>query len=1276
MIKGSINRMVRNQLNSYKNLSSDINSEDLLTLKFKVEIPKALDTNNHHSLESTKEYIKSLPAHKYRKLLLQYGILSLDNTAIITELKEIRKHNETKSFPLGKLQSQELKKSYITLKRSKSKSDIISELAEQMMLSNNRTTNLDPWFDNYKTVRRYLLSEIHKIWKQKTITEIENVINNQLKSENSTELINLLKKIISKKINDFNQGKKYKDGLKKEFNLKNQQGYSLLHQYSKSILKQSLGINLEDSKINNSQLVTLIKEKVLKNDTEFSNQFLSNIYDDVANGLYQYIIKLIFAEEKLLKLKEINSKEYFKLTGLFFYLNKIKDIKYLESRIIGIIRNKVEKKQLSHEKEVRLKAQLNLKLKKFFNEYINNYDDFVNQTTVFNYNSRLSNFISIYSELKKYFITHSNHSKPNEFEPINDFNKNLNDGQKKKLQTFTNKDNFRDIIPDLQHLKFDPNTSFPNYKDRISLTELIADLKKDYDQYSQKINNAYNKTKLDKLKFSQLHIIINQNKIFKQIQLFKKTDEIDDIVSKAREHFNKGKKAKIPDKYWLDYVNQFEKNNQECNDNIFDTYTKIANNTKPIKDYSKSLYRLSKILYVKFVLVMLPGLKLDNPPFDYFQELININKKLTLIQSYWRDLEVPRTRDTIYLSDFYSRPENANSLLLFNTNKSGFGSMELFLNFGKNCNQFEENKNSNKVALNYTYPKDDLVEITNNKIEELTNQSDNLDQFLIDQAKVDAKDGIFNYHLWNLTTEPTKYKEFTKPNLTHIDNLKVDFKNNFLFNIHIGNNQKIKYLNNFNITKQIINPETHLKLSSIKLIKEKSTINNITRIDYYAVLSIYQLTDLSCEKTATIQSQPRIIGVDLGTYQAVSYGIIDNEGYILDKDYNRTTFKQLYNNYVENPNSVDYLFPFAQLSSKFFELTKKRQKLTTNNNSTYIDLELRKKFSHLSASSQKQIIAQLIKEVIKGNQVIFEENANDTSKRTKKIGHVYEQTLMNGPKIYNRLIDKLNLILTTNDRELLKTVNESDTSNICCNCGKKFKKFETETEEFTKIWEILEENYNSNINLFEIINQIRSLDYSKLINPQESEIFEKVNLNSIYYLSPRDLKGKIKFLGKDYSKEARERKQGGQLTDFDNEIIFKGLSYSKAIEAIINSSPSNDWDIKEAKEDVIKTLFSKSPLWLDNDFSENVIKVKYDSDCDFNHYVPRIHKSSICYNCTFITYNPKNRLNSKGKQIENNYNFSEISDALNVARKYILCKNNKEFENEYGNNIDKWNEIN
>jgi hypothetical protein len=573
------------------------------------------------------------------------------------------------------------------------------------------------------------------------------------------------------------------------------------------------------------------------------------------------------------------------------------------------------------------------------------------------------------------------------------------------------RDQVKEVLKDYLPIQFDPITTYPNIDESknkwSTIDKEITDIQNEIKNIDPKYITITQKDKegkiIDGISIKSANNLF-QGSFDKRIDEIPESDWYIDFFGKKVWKKPSGQAKEI---IWNKFKagNKFlmwEKANEEisklANKNIQQFESNIL---KQIQDKDETKYiclrEYAGWIYVKLTL---KTVSIAHPLIR--ENLIKkISQLASTISGFAYNLERSGFENqSIYLSDFLTPPttegSDFKSSAYLATTKNG-NSLSLALSFGKSILRDDQ---SNNKALVYTF--DEQNDKIANKFnlensQKIANQNDKTIAKIIVLPKWDnQKDKLnkenleyFDYEYWNIK-EPLAYKSFTKPNI----NIGIG-EPEFNFPLHFGVNQSRKYFwNNVRGTQNekgekpkdkdgneiennqihnIFNPNSRLKVSSMRLIRKHNPIRNVW--EYYLSLAIYRLEEAN-EKCLPKEIKNEIIGVDIGENTLLAMGTIDYSGQNITSNF---PVLQHIHNYKTSASNLIY---------------QSKEDLRIHN---YLKPETRLMLKNKTNSIRNQAAGFATKTVLSGTIVVVEGEYLASTKNK------YE----NEDKIHNQIVKRL-----------------------------------------------------------------------------------------------------------------------------------------------------------------------------------------------------------------------------------------------------------------------------
>lgn len=867
-----LNQFYTEHQNDYE---PDADSENLKTVLLKVgELPD-LDKIN------IDDYLKNLPRHKIYKLAKFYGLEVFCTSESSNNLD-----------------------SEVEIKTKKVKSELKKELKIILQKEQIKFENLNNWFDNYDKLRKSLLK---RLWRE--LLKIAKKSLEQKATKNEPTETEILTNLKAKQITDwiFEALKPSTQECQRIQTAIDYASKQARENAEASLIKITLGIknteninkenkkddlvekHREDQALTNffhdyvrevlGRVETENKEEKQQKDLKFGSSFLSNLVEEVTGGFLNYYKKLLENEAKFVLLNsdekvkqgKVNKKGKYKKIGTFkFWLNWIEQ-EYPTHLIRKNIAFRMQKDQQKNKFKKKIDPKKYYQGVERFEKLLQavrgeaKFLDKYNEITNLNYNEILAEYKSVVNHL----------TQAPDLKKFDQQRKQNIDIDPEKIKEMSK-------VP---RLAFDHKKSFPHFEPKKKLHDFQADI----DNILKKIDDLPNyEDKAYKVKIKDSKEVFREA-IYSEIYAEKEQNPMGQarkIVDKCKDF--KSKSTFLTDVY-KEIRNLAEGNIASLNQKTIE----LKKNWVNIPDNEKNLVCLRELaswwlVLVKLELEILGSDKIEiNGEQKSKQDLLKITNELASnIQGAYREFENEQESLAIYLSDAHRSPDKGTGFLSRDEN----GKLNLAISFDgetgdkkrlENLN-FENKQSKDLGFLTYRYnkPFENLTKEINEILADKYQQIQDLTiQKLIENAQKDAKDGYFSYDFWNIF-EPTKYKQFTKNQLTKA-NFSFDNQNSFLLPLQFSKNQERKYFwNRQNKTQDIFDKDSRLKISSMRLIKQYNIVDK--KWEYFVSLAIYRLEKSNIKNQAEIleKAKENIIGIDAGAEQETmfSFGLTDKNG--------------------------------------------------------------------------------------------------------------------------------------------------------------------------------------------------------------------------------------------------------------------------------------------------------------------------------------------------------------------------------------------------------------
>jgi hypothetical protein len=1091
--------------NNIGNFEPNINSENLKTVMLKIGEVSSVE------IETIESYYADLPRYKKCRLSgikkrlttkQKYNLITTKTTSedypeYDSNLNTQKSHILWENYK--KLTSQQ--KGNLLDKIHKPVQEEYSEVPTNLVDLQCNLKKLDDYFENYGKCRRFILKHVYESWCDqngeycKSSSDIYESIN----KANTGSDDKPISEVTYKKLQDIEK-------IENEEKLSIEQIQEItnaFHQWVKQFCK---------NKIINDKI------KELKMD-----RLLPNIYEDISSGLVGFWRKLIKAEiqyEKELpnlntfvtKLNTFNpiveSCPYTDWDNSNRY-GKIIDGYLNQSYLMASNQVRKEGKFLTQSKyQTKNNPKVNIYLE--FLQAIENAENLKTETI-----NGLLKFNNVYNELRTTceLIKHHTAWQQKEFELM--FKK------KDKVTTIIEHKAVKDgLFTIINPIFFDPKKSFPQFEEQNTIQSLV----KKIDELQEKISKYESNTELSIIE-------ISKKKIFKESFLSIKNKEKNakgKLVPKqgvAQELFEKeentpnGFAHKVFDYYYrLAKDGEIEKDNRG---------KKVYNNGKPsiikedpidcycwaTEEIIKKAESEKKAIFAKinngsikenytllrylagWIWVQLRILIEEIIDYSVREGLIReISQLASTISGFAYNLERNGYENqSIYLSDFLTPPTDkssehdfkSSSYLCYDKSDEKNKELRLALSFIKPILQ---DNNSSQKALVYTF------DSKNDKDKKYENSWKK-------DRKMDLK--YFDYNYWN-KVEPLAYKSFTKPDIS----IGVG-ESEFNFPLHFGVNQSRKYFwntvrgtkdNQGNLPKDkdekeiinnqihhIFNPNSRLKVSSMRLIKKHNPIRKVW--EYYLSLAIYRLEEPKQECLPKTQKN-EIIGVDIGENTLLALGKISSQGSELKSNF--IVLKHIHNYKTSASNLIyeskeilskeNYLSPETRLKLKNKSSAIRNQSNGFVTKSVLSGYIIAIEGKYLSVTKSEYDIEDKIH-----NQIVKKLAVDFPKKASQKLSQEISSQCIFGGKIIpmETELAKNN----SNSNDFFSNTITNLTSQVCSNCGSVSSKL----YDMNKVIKNL--SNDNELNLLDCINENTSINH-----PAKSDE-RKIEYSNLYSFS-------------------------------------------------------------------------------------------------------------------------------------------------------------------------------
>ncbi len=1178
----TLTNQYRNKLLTEKGDSAiefDPKSELVFTVKLKIgEMSQSKDPNDLIQMSKVKIDDKSreelIKTTKNRILILEQRIKSEKLSEIaLTKAKlslERRKNFLEKLKDKNRQITENTNRSYIGKSSQKDLEKIVD-----INQNHKDLQRLDQWFELYDYLRSQTLKYI---WERKIqyIETLEKLQEEFKTSYTDDQLPNWFKEFfdglkgnVENKVNKkIEKGQELNSKYIRSFSdeasehIKNQRGNEIFHNYVKHCYWEMIGFDTNLGIETSSQVKAKTLEFIQKNKPEldaksiFAHTFLANLYDDLAGGIAGYYQKFLSASIKFNYLKTHINKET-KLNNLAYLCREIFSI-----ATPSILKNEVDSmrepiKKQNAQKALILYTSVFIKIQE--NLTIQNHDMLIREATT-------------------------------TFNGIQELLKNSRDSNVKSLQTkFTDSSrmcNFTSIsLKRIPKLGFTLRDSFPKYEPPETLEQLL-----------DQVNDLKNRIKAESNKSSSFKQAqknarsssIFNGKIGRKDGSTVNKNELLTFQAKARFFLKENKSDHLVVTAQNEFFKQYDFEIVELRKEL----ETLKADRNPEKG-GEVLRKYADLLVTELKWELLSLNDFQGRSELYYAEISDLASK---VAGCWRTFEPRNQSLSIYLSDFYLRPERSHAKLIKDTHNK----LSILFDF-ENCLTNIDVDNDYK-GLTYTYSGD---------VNELLKNPSVLTKLeSIQHAKDDTKNGYFNHKLWN-QVEPDKFREFNTAKWGGVK-AQENSASSFLFPLQFGKNQSRKYFNNrFHPELDIFKEKSRLKCSSIRLHKQFNPLSQTW--EYFANLSLYRLEKIT--SSLDLDNQNYITNCDLGSYQLVTLTKTNAKTGEIIVDSNQSA--------VEN---LQLTAPQFRLSETILRLENEKQLYQKQEKTSYLPPEKRKNLGNKLRSGAKQIQAKLIKLTINEQTRIVVENGIDHFKLIDADDFA-KKTMMNGKRFFEMVESKYQTIFPNSDQVIYK-VPEDSTSKICINCG--FKPNLNIMDIGNKLSKMNPEDLShlDLRNLVGITNEPALPITKKNRNLFIVDLVESDPNKCMIFISTRDT-GKIVFLSENLTENILRKPEGARTPD-DISVLKNGLTYKHAIKLLVKAGSGEVTDqTKPAWKRLIESLVICSPTWADKRIAKDKER--------------RIHRVNRCLNCGLV-------LKSKAGEP----NLLELQGSINIGRRFTF----------------------